>query len=352
MSDTKLELTPRELAIAQGKDPSAVEVETETVSEDAGKESHEESEKESPETDSGGKEAIGKEADGSVEQPASDAKKGGDKEVPSSTESVESKTWIDDEAKSLAQSYNLSDEELQGFGSAAEFKKFATFLDRQLVKPVKEEPAKTSEKPGEKKKLDLDLEKYKAAGYDEDTLAIVEFAKAQKEELESLKPVVEQMRQTFAAAEQQRQINAFHDAVDTLGDKRFGLSVDESGRMGKLSKAEDDARRKLYEASETLVAGIVTRAKAAGKQPEIPPPAVLLRRAKNLAFGEDLKDEAKREATQKIAEQGKRRRPVGNSRAVVVPAPKGATTNEFAKSIADHPDVVNLWNKYQAENGK
>ena len=330
----EMELTDREAALARGENPDEPEV----VEDPPVSESAEIAETVVPE---------------------------GDKEVDVESDSgKEAAPWYSDSDKQLASSYGLDEEQLKQFESADDFQRYAKIFDKQLVaKPAAEVPAaKVEPQPGTNppKISKIDIERFKAEGYSDDTIEtltrhneLVDYVERLSAERDSDKQFLSQIQQAITVAEQQRQADAFHDAVDSLGDSRFGRAF-KDGYVQSLSKTEDDARRALFEAAETIAAGIQARAEKLGQKAEIPPLPVLLKRAQQMAFAEDIRADERRKVQEAVTKQSMKRRPVAASRGDGGRFAKRAeptNINEAAKEVANLPDVVALWNKLQEANG-
>lgn len=350
----KLELTEREKAIARGDDPNAVTTaaEIETPAEES-----------TAENSAGGGEQITSDdlapsAGASSDDAGKDARSlegtAGGKDAANLTEGH----WLDSDAdtKTLGQSYGLNDEDLRTFKSADELRRAAQLWDRQLSRPNQPAPAGSQPAPAAAvstpPELDLDVKKYEEAGYDEDTINLVKYTQALKGQLEAVKK-----QAADAHAHTQEQIRrqnaaAFHDVVDTLNEPLFGR-VTKNGQRVDLPKNLDDNRLKLKDAAETLATGIVTRATQAGQKPDFPPIRILLERAANLVFANELREQERAKLTSKLQQQSKTRRPVGGSRPTQRAAekkPDGGYRDE-AKQVADDPAIVKMWNQFQEANG-
>lgn len=315
--------------------------------------------------------------------------------VASGTEAAGSQpeSWLNDEYKALASSYGIGDDDLKDFGSAAEFNRVTRLIDKQLLNfaqtPTKETPPATppAEQPtaAEVKqalklgRLDkLDLDKLKAAGYDDDALAVfgkqndsierhnelVDYleqrASAEKQfedRFGKLEQGFQQFQQVLMQAESQRRLDQFHNAVDSLGDARYGKSLDDTGRPKAITEAEDAARRKLFETVTMLENGIAASQEKAGQQIKLPPPSVLLKRAHQLAFADDIRAEERRKIQEQIAEQSKKRRPVEQHRGPngqFAPAPQAGpqSPDQMAREVAENPQLKALYERFQEENGQ
>ncbi len=353
--ESTLELSEREIAIARGEDPDipleqASPADTEATGEaevatDGGDKGGTEAADETSAQVVGEPNAISPDA----QEPAKDGKQGGKEAAAGS--------WIDADALALGQSYGLSDDELKGFSSADEFRRAARLFDRQLAagklpagRP-QDSQAAAEEKPGEQPEakaeaVELDVETYRKAGYDDDTIRLVQYAKGLKEKVDAFEPQINEIRQSFAQQQQQQQIQVFHDAVDQLDEKTFGRSIDKHGRFIPLPREADDNRRKLFGAMQTLSSGMLAQGQ------ELPPVSVLLKRAEQFAFAEEIESRAKRKVQEQLTAQSKRRRPAPASRAArPTAARRQSGVGGQVSEIVDNPEIVKLWEQMQQENG-
>ena len=335
-----LELTEREIQIAKGENPDAPEAQPEA----------EVQSEVQPESTEQAHEALEQEA---VEQEASHD--GDDK----GTEARAS--WVDSEAEALGKSYGLDKSQIEGFSSKDDFLRAARMMDSNLVR--KEEPkvekapeSKAPEKSDTLSHDDLDkfIEEMKAEGYDEKSVRLAVIAKQALDENKALNakfsPLEKQlseMRSVYEKQVQDQRANQFNAEVDKLHPDLFGKSRDESGKFISMDKKHSDNRQKLYEAAETIVEGMVRRAEKTGQPLNIPAPDVVLKRAMNLAFGDDLLNLERSKFQNKAVQQSKTRRSVGTSR----PAITSRTEPGSAQDIANSPEIVAAWKKFTSENG-
>lgn len=301
-------------------------------------------------------------------------------------EPAEPTKWYGDDDSELAKSYDLT---VDDFTSREEFSRFTRLLDKQLlsaVKPVEQQvqqqpnqplqfappPAQPqaqqqTQAPAETTKpkfAKLDLAKLKEAGYDPESLehfaqhnAVVEHLEqlekdraAEREQFQAFTQYVQYNEQRWQQQESVRDVNHFHTIVDSLNDARFGKAFDERGRVRQLSDSENAVRQQLWETYKQFE----TSYQQSGKP--IPAREILIPRAKNYAFAEDIAKEAVAKRNQEIAEQSKRRRPVQQAR---TPSGQFTSAKPFAQMsqherishVASDPDLQSLWQKFQETNG-
>lgn len=254
----------------------------------------------------------------------------------------------------LADSYGLTAEQLADFGSVDEFKRAARLFDAQATRlaaagrpteEVAEEPAATPKPPAAEKAkpITLDPEQYRKQGYDQDTINLVEHARQMQEQLQASNEKVERHEAAYREIEQRRAMDAFHTAVDGLDSDRFGRSRDDGGRFVALSKEHDAARRKIYDAAiEIQNLGLNV------------PENVLLQRAEMLVFGDDIRAKERGKVKKEVADQSKLRRSAGSRPVrprVAAPVAGVGSETEQAREIANIPEVAEMWNRLETENG-
>lgn len=309
-----VKLTPREIAIAKGEDPDAVEeTSEEAVTED------------------------GREGAGATE---------GQK-----TEEPKAESWADDEARELAASYGLSAEELEGFGSKEAFQKAAVLLDRNLLKKP-DEKAEEKVEPEEKAEDDLDLEKLKEK-FDEDTIDLVRRLKDRIErergEVEKLRPVLETIQKERDEERANYVMSVFHSSMDQEDEELFGRAEDKDGNRLSLKKEHDDARGRVFNTAQSLARVLSEQAQRDGKP--MPSYRAILQRAKQLEFGEQL---AKRETEKRQADlkkQSKTRRPAARAKPVQQVGATGEDPHS-AKAILSHPEMQKFLKDADEEAGR
>ena len=296
---------------------------------------------------------------------------------------AEPKSWYSETDKELALSYGFADDDLKDFADAKEFNRVTRLLDRQLVRSVEAQrpapPAEETPPATEPHKQNghtppatpvaapkfakHDLAKLREEGYGDTELAhfeqqnkLIEHIEQQEQsrvaELDRLQKIEQgfnQFQQQLVQADQQRRWNSFHESVDHLGPDRFGKAFGDNGKPVALTKEQDDARRKLYDTAETIAAGMQARGQ------DIPAMSVLLRRAEQLAFADDIAKTSADKVRKEILDQSKRRRPVAQSRSPggqFAGKPLAALPqHERISAIAADPDLQTLHKQFQEANG-
>jgi hypothetical protein len=261
----------------------------------------------------------------------------------------------------MAQSYGMTEDEAAEFASPEDFARFTSILDRRLLSmgtppavaptgtprgaAASPQPPAPAAKPD---RTELDLKHYEDAKYDADTLALVKANIELQKELDQLRPAVSQFQQFQAQQSQalrQAQIDAFHDACDGLDESRFGRSSDVDGNPATISTEADANRRKLYETAGNLLRGIEAQARNTGVPSTLPALPVLLRRAEQLAFAEDIRKAERTQFQEKVSRQSRQRRPASGRGRSIMGGP--STETDPVSAILKHPSVQ----RWSQENG-
>lgn len=325
---TEIKFTDRELAIARGEDPDLIEATPDSTI------------LSQPDTDH-------------VEEITDEQSPVG--ETTTEDEEPTEPSWINDDVRSLASSYGMTDEDLNGFETEDAFRKAGLLLDRQLVdsKPAAQEEAKEETKDEAKADPEeealIDPQWYIDNDYDAETVKMAKALRRQQELRREDRQAIEQMTQRWQqfethiqAQEVQRQAEEFHTAVDQLDEKLFGKAWDDKGTANNLDKKHHENRAKLWEAAQTLEAGIIARAQAKGVPPELPPTSVLMKRAYQIAFPETISSDKRNKRIEDAKTQSAKRRPVGTQGAAL---PNRVAESSDPVALADHPAIKEWWQK-------
>jgi len=360
------ELTEREIAIASGNNPDAIQT---IVPDKAGQDTADESVLNEPASgddiimddptlpDDGGDVVEDREYfddkdpssdDPSKEEPSSDGK------------------WFEDPVLiQEAESYGISKAELEAMNDADEYSRVAIAIDRQFAQPS--QPVRSADQiirqasdqqPSQQNQQSVNAEENTGEGlesdlqeidkvlsnpdeYNEETLALARSTKAlverdQQRELQS------------AEAQRNAELQRFHEAVDQLGHDFLGKQYGEDGRIAQLTPEQSKNRERLFNTSATMFTNFSSQGA------EVPAWPVLARRASRIEFQEEL---SKRESIQNannLKNQSRKRRPVSSPQTATrkqVPVSAPDNDHDLAAQIANHPDVLKEWNKAQELNG-
>lgn len=316
-----LELTEREIAIAQGEDVDATALD-DVVDSDVSL------------VDSVADELLGD------EKPA-------EKEAPVSSDVYSQE--ITDKAKS----FGLSDDDVKAFGSETALRLHVSLLERieglKVEKPAEDVKAEVvaEQQPDTVSDDLIDLALYEGEGLDEDekwddrSLAIPRALRREQEIRIQLQEQVKSLVEAEQARVTRQVEDTFHSTVDTLDDGTFGRSRDSSGRVVKLSDEQFANRTKLYKEVDLLASALQEKSVREGKPVELTWEEVV-EKARVTAFGSPKVSKA-----EALKKQSASRRPVSTSASAQRQVPK----DDSAESIAELPDVKALWDKFQRENG-
>lgn len=341
----KVELTEREIAIAKGEDPDAINKDSEA----------------SDESEDTAGESEGKNAEVVA--------KAGETDV------------FSDEDRELATKHGLTDDELNELGSPEALRKAVAIAEKLAAKTgaksgngesgkaeanqdgaadkpasdaagggAVDTPKNESELLGSLKTLSDSLDQNSADldkiaeewGDDPNSAKVVKALAETQKAVKQIIAIVNVSAKSQIEAVQQEQnrkaVEVFHDTLDQFSDE-FGLSK-KDGKPVSLTKEQAERREKVRDAAETLYSGLVAQGK------KVPPIDELVKQAVTLVTGVPRKTEDKR---QKLVQQSSLRRTTGSVGGAQrrVPPPNDGS----AKAIASHPEIESKWKEYQEANG-
>lgn len=334
-----IELTEREIAIAQGEDPDEIQ--------------------HIPEQEQDAPVEGGMEAAAAVQEeaPASDEDSAGG----SAPDEGEDGSWQTDSLKELAKSYGMSEDVLKQYGSAEELSRAFRLADAQIIglgRVSNEQPAQpgqaqppSGEPPAEVPALvELDPQKFIDEGYDENTVELVKGFVQQRETIKRLEATANQFSQfqqdmgvAQNALQRSQALNDFHDKADAMDEERFGRSLDADGKVAALSQEHEDRRRILWQKADEIKNGIVRQAQLQGVPPQIPSTQVLLHRAEQQAFSEDIRKQDRATYQQKLKAQSNTRRPSGSSKPTAAAAV--AQYGDESERLSNLPEIIAAFEK-------
>ncbi len=344
-------LTPREIAIAQGKDPDTA---TKSESGDAKEGGGAGKIAEAPVLTDAGPAAV--EAlsgtDAHPDPTDDEAVTGLAAEAEAGDKEVSAPDWATSDVQGLAVSYGLSVEDLAEMSGPDEFLRLARRLDRALqaeTKPVEAQPEqKLAEKPPTKAEVaELNAEAF--ANYEPEVQAFVKsHAALQAEHRANLERVdkLERAVADYFASQQKSQEDArtmaFHRALDKLDPELFGKSLDGDTALD-LDPKFHAVRKQVRDTAEQILPALVRQ--NGGKMPSL---EVVLARAYRVEFAAELIARERKAYQEKVAAQAAKRRPApGKTKAVEAAQAEVELTP--AQKIANHPDVVKAWKKATGE---
>lgn len=329
-----LELTPREIAIAEGRDPDEPEPVEEVAEEVV------EDEPEQP---------AGEVADEHVADPP-----------------AEPTQWYGDSDRQFAEQYGISEWHLQQFGSREEFRKAAALLDAAESRRQSQAPAATkAPEPAAKAEPEyvdepvvdgkVNVEWYRKHDYDEGTVKAMEAQRSWQDKLEAKfaeqETSAKQQQEAAEEAETNRQAMAFHEAADALRPDFYGKAFDEYGNVNKLTPTQYQRRQELHEEVYWLAQRMADKQQRAGLPVSIPSYPALIKQAEVRAFGDELNRQTKDQQVAAAKAQARTIRPaagsVGAGTARRASAPK---TTESVEDISQDPEVIEAWNRASPQN--
>ena len=321
--DTAVQLTDREIAIAKGEDPDAVQEAVEdTEDQDQATEVMEDPDQEQ------------------VDEPL---------EV-SAEESVDPFSLGD---RKLAQKYGLTEEDLEKFGSPEALHHALDLFDRTGTKIQSQEDstegpagestddAAAEENGGALSELlgfeKLDVSKYENAEdpYDKETLELVKHVRKTED-------LLERVTQAISNTQSSQNDSVFHDLLDKYPDV-YGNTL-KDGQPVKIQKNFEEARQAVKDQAETIYAGIVAR------KGEIPPVEKIIEQAMMAVHGKSLNQQKSKSRAESLKRQSSMKRSVGSTATASRRKEVDADPTD-AKQIAKHPDVEAFFRKAQEENG-
>lgn len=255
--------------------------------------------------------------------------------------------WYDDDVKAIADTYGLTEDDLKGFSGKEEFDRATSFWDRQAksLYQQKQEPAPSKEEPAEEKEPlprdeygFIDPEYYRKNEFSDETIALVESLRESQEQLAA-------MQRQQMIVQQQAELNAFHDAVDSFDPKFYGSSLTDDGMPANLNEDLAGRRQKLLEETYAVAERIARRQEASGQPVRLPPWRVLIKQADNIVFGEERRQEEQGQRMRQIQNQSRRRRPVATNAAASPAVRRNLPNPRDPREIAADPDIIKFWER-------
>ena len=266
-------------------------------------------------------------------------------------------SWITDEIRNVAASYGMGDEHLGNLGSELAFRQAAQVIDGTFAnaaqnpgfaeqpndEPAADPAADPTDSPDPlSDDFDQKIATLREAGYEDDVLDIL---KSEHSSSEYLKNELAQIQVRHEEEAMANHAIDFHDLVDKMDPELFGISF-KDGDFQDLTQDQDDNRRKLWTGMDTIAAGIYQTAARDGVQPQVPEDNVLAERAKMMLFSGQVQSQERKKISRQVQQQSKRRRPVGSASRN---EPVAANPDQQSAEIANHPKLVEFWNKAQQE---
>lgn len=379
----ELELTERELAIIEGRDPNdAVVVDDEQSStQDSDQDAVDQNNDldNEPIDQSGDTDEEGSQDDKDVAD-TSGSKDAASESVSGSGGKPSTQSWLDDSVRQLGRSLDFSDEEMAEFGSRAEFDRATRFIAKrfsgQRQQQADSRQQTTTQQSGQQQAVTqapppsgeqsqsgdplaaIDPEKWREAGYDDRTIELVRSHR----ELLQRQSANEQVLANILRGAQQKEfenfISAFHSELDRREESLFGRSVKDDKLVDLRNTPADANRARVWEAYHVLKNGIEQRARELGRQPEMPSHGALMDQAIRVALGDELSKLEKARFHDKVREQSRRRRPAATQRIATNGTRSSAknaaqtvtTTTDQIEDLLDNPELKAMYERFQEDN--
>lgn len=367
----KLELTEREVAIAGGNEPdeaTSAATESQEATPDAPDapelpEDPEAADFEADPEDSPRREPRDPEERESAEEAAERLRAqveddGDDQEDESDDDTPD---WITTDVLDIAATYGMGESEVKDFKSLAEFQRAGRLIDARFASAdssvtkeseTKEEPASQEPKTpvGEVEVPEDEAEFLKRfEEYPEEVHDLVRTSFRAQNQVKQLEGQIKQIVDWQQNLVRDQYIRDFDKTVDGINEDLFGVT-EKDGEFKRLTDAHSDQRTKLFEAAQTIMAGIMKRAEETGKEPDMPPMRALVQRAYQYAFSDQIEAQRSSARVNKARRQSSKRRPAGTRSKNKAPA-YDPTSND-PSVIANDPAIVKFWDNAMAENGE
>ncbi len=306
--------------------------------------------------------AEGRDPDAPIEIPADDDASTPVEEVAEvTTESEpEPETWVQDYHRQIASTLGMDPEDLDDISSPEEFGRHVRHLQKvnqRYQTQTAPEPAKQAEPEYVDEAIVDGKPNVEYWRRHKDEFEGGEYFLAMAENQERLdKQIAEQAgkyeseRQAREAEaqdrENERQWAAYHGAVDGHNPAFYGKSVDEFGNPVALTKEQEARRGKLFNETRWLAHRIAMEQQEAGMKVAIPSWQQLVKQAEPAEYRAEA---AKRNEEKRLSDakaQARNIRPAagssgaGHARRVATPS-----NNETVAEISQDPDVIAAWER-------
>ena len=200
----------------------------------------------------------------------------------------------------------------------------------------------------EKFVLDLDPEQFRKEGYDEETIKLVTAVGDVNKNLQGqIDKLTEQLHGNAGQDAAEARNGSFHDAVDSLEDDRLGQSLNSKGEASDLGKSESELREDIGKYVELLEAKSIKD----GKNP--PNMGTLVKMATKIVLADDNQNRSQKKHADRLRKQSRRRSgSPSKAKTQARTANKGEFEEELtAEDIAEDPEVKEMWERFEEENG-
>jgi hypothetical protein len=278
-------------------------------------------------------------------------------------------TWLNDDYFALADSYGLSMDDVKSMAGPEELHRMGKVLegrtDHAPAENVPEEAAEATQREDEPdvpgfKDGKIDPEWFEEEDYDDTTVMIAKQLRSTQDNLDKTQESLSQYKsnsdvilENYAREQQAREINAFHDSLDKLNPEFYGNTIDEDGNPVTQLPAEfADRRQKMLEAVTELATGISDSYRSRGEAPRLPGYDDLSEMAQEKIFPEIKKKAGSAKRAEQLKRQSVKRRRAGssNGRAVSNRVPRSNSPFDSSE-LENDPELTKLWNSFAEANG-
>lgn len=266
----------------------------------------------------------------------------------------EPKSWVTVSDRILARSLDIPENELEAIGSREELERLARVLS--YVKPrAAADPAKPAEPEQAAEYVDsplladgsVNVEWYRKNDYDEGQITLAQKQAEALKEHATLKGQFEELLQTQAEQQRERDINDFHDALDRLDGEFFGKTMTDKG-PALISESLGRRRGEVFAQLDIADASLTRRLGHAPTMHQRVELAARLAWAAELDAAAAKRSEAARKgAVTRLHNQSTKVRPVG-SVARTTPAPKAAPNT--TEAVLGHPEFKAMLDGFAEKN--
>lgn len=232
----------------------------------------------------------------------------------------------------LGESVGLSREDIEVLGSGKAVEKFAELTSKKTSPP--EEPSEDSQDS-----KFLDISKINLEEYDDVTKAAFQAIDSLQGELK----VIKKQRDDVLVGQEDAQLEVFNKSLDGLDADFYGESYKSgSGRMSDVGKEAMGRRMQLAESIDTLSAGYVSKGK------EVPPIETLIEDAHKMTFKDRVSEVASKSKKGRLKKQASRRQSAGRQASKQAKSTGDPEEDEIARILRETEDAYNVM---MEENG-
>lgn len=265
-------------------------------------------------------------------------------------------SWITQEVKDYAGSFDLKEDDLKDFESLEDLKRFGRLMDRRLSESPGKKPEDATEGGGASVSTSesdatpdlLDIDKMKEEEFDPQAIAMAERINAMTLRDIEREKAEEESRQQAARESGDALVREFDSQMDNVDELVFGKS-------GEMNAAQSAARGAVYERMAAIQDRMVKNAEAEGREAPKVNIGALRERAIDSMYGDRFSGKTDGDSgdskKKKVAERSARRRPVSSSAASKRKTPKDTREMSDVELVESDPAFNDRWEKIIRRNG-